>query len=85
MDDQIIVARNEQLQLQSEADNDGQLIILGAGYDTRGFRLVDLWNNHDSITSTTGDVTGDDGTATNRLHHHFMLSKWISQKSRKRK
>ena len=72
LDDQIILARKEQLQLQTEADNDGQLIILGAGYDTRGFRLVDLWNNHDIIT-TTGDVSGDDGAATSSTSSFHVI------------
>lgn len=51
LDDQIIVARKEQLQKKDVRN--GQLIILGAGYDTRGFRLVDLWNGDDSTTSSS--------------------------------
>ena len=61
LDDQVIKARREQLQQQKECKN-GQLIILGAGYDTRGFRLLDLWNG-------SNDSDDNDTTAASSSFH----------------
>lgn len=61
LDDQVIKARRELLHHQKECKN-GQLIILGAGYDTRGFRLLDLWNG--SNDSSDNDTT----TASSTFH-----------------
>lgn len=72
LDDRIVEARKEQLkkkkkfQLRQNREKEvgrnivhehGQLIILGAGYDTRGFRLHDLWNDDIDDSTTTSSST----------------------------
>eukprot|EP00984_Skeletonema_dohrnii_P002169 scaffold746_cov96-Skeletonema_dohrnii-CCMP3373.AAC.1 len=64
LDYQVVKARREQLLQQKEYKND-QLIILGAGYDTRGFRLIDLWNGSNNNGS-------DDSTTTSSSAFHVI-------------
>lgn len=49
LDDQIIAAVVQNNEEKEAGERARQLIILGAGYDTRGFRL-NLWENNNDVT-----------------------------------